>query len=111
MGVRRRLIAAALVVGLVSVLPFLGGCSSCKHKEVGPKNDQAPPPDHLAPNEAAEGKDSAFGLPLPRLSSVAGRFGSSVHITSSLTPEQLANFVTKRVKEGKVIPGTSSTHL
>jgi hypothetical protein len=47
MGVRRRLIAAALN-------------------------------DHLAPNKAAEGKETAFGL---------------------LTPGQLANFVSKRVKE------------
>lgn len=106
MGSRRRLIALALALALAT-----GACSSCKRKtDEGPKTEQAPP-DRLAPGEVVEGTERAFGLPLPRASRVAARFASSAHITSTVTPEQLANFVRTRVQEGKVTQGTSSTKL
>jgi hypothetical protein len=106
MGSRRRLIAVALALALGS-----SACSSCKRKpDEGPKTE-APPPDRLAPGEVVEGSERAFGLPLPRASHVAVRFAASAHVTSTVTPEQLANFVRARVKEGKVTQGTASTKL
>jgi hypothetical protein len=86
-------------------------CASCRRKaDDGPKTQQAPP-DHLSAGEVVEGSERAFGLPLPRASRVAARFTTSTHVTSTVTPEQLANFVRARVKEGTVTPGTSSTRL
>lgn len=106
MGSRRRLIAVALALAL-----GVSACSSCKRKtDEGPKTEEAPP-DRLAPGEVVEGSERAFGLPLPRASRVAARFATSVHVTSTVTPEQLANFVRTRVKEGNVTQGTSSTKL
>jgi len=106
MGARRRLSTVVLALAFGAT-----ACSSCKRKEEdAPKTEQAPP-DRLAPGELVEGTERAFGLPLPRLSRVAGRFQTSVDITSTATPEQLANFVRARVKEGKVTQGTSSTKL
>ncbi|CAN5917692.1 hypothetical protein BH11MYX4_BH11MYX4_13510 [soil metagenome] len=106
MGSRRRLTTVALALALAAT-----ACSSCKRKTEGPKTEDAPPPDRLAPGEIVEGTEHAFGLPLPRASHVAARFQSSVDVTSTVTPEQLANFVRARVKEGKVTQGTSSTKL
>ena len=105
MGARRRLTTAVFALALVSA------CSSCKRKQdEAPKTEDAPP-DRLAPGELVEGTENAFGLPLPRVSKVSARFRGSVDITSTATPEQLANFVRARVKEGKVTQGTSSTRL
>lgn len=69
------------------------------------------PPDHLAPSEVVESKERAFGLPLPRVSRVDARFDRSVRVLSALSPEDLANFVRARVKDGQVTPGTTSTKL
>ena len=69
------------------------------------------PPDHLAPNEVVESKERAFGLPLPRNSRIAAKFEKTVHVQTPLTPEDLVNFVRARVKDGKVMPGTSGTEL
>lgn len=84
-----------------------GGCSSCKK----PPDKTDLPPDHLAPNEVVESKEKAFGLPLPRLSEVKARFATTVHVTSSLTAEELTNFVRSRSKGGKATPGATSTFL
>jgi hypothetical protein len=113
MGTRRRLIArpdvsvrvAALVMGI-----GLLACSSCKSKEP-PPSEQSKPPDHLVTGEAVEGKERAFGLPLPRLARVEARFEKTVDVYSALSPEDLVNFVRARVKDGKVTPGSSSTIL
>jgi hypothetical protein len=104
MGPRRRLSALTvfLTVGLAA-------CSSCKRKEEQPT--EIKPPDHLAPSEVVEGKERAFGLPLPRAARIAARFDKTVHVQTPLTPEELVNYVRARVKDGKVIPGTSGTQL
>jgi hypothetical protein len=106
MGPRRRLIALALAQALVA-----SACSSCKRKPDEAPKAEAAPPDHLAPGELVEGSERAFGLPLPRASRVAARFADSAHVTSTATPEQLANFVRTRVKEGTVTQGTTSTKV
>lgn len=109
MGARRRLshallLALALAGGALSA----GGCSSCKPKE---EIVESKPPDHLVPSEVVEGKERAFGLPLPRVSTVAARFEKTIHVQTPLTPEELVNFVRARVKDGKVTPGTTTTQL
>jgi hypothetical protein len=107
MGTRRRLIALAvsLLVGAVAT-----GCSSCNRSDDDAQVKRKSP-DHLAPHEAVEGTERAFGLPLPRVSKVEARFEASVHVLSWLTPEDLVNFVLARVKDGTTTRGTSSTLL
>lgn len=104
MGTRRRLTALTVLLGV-----GVAACSSCKPKEQ--PRTETKPPDHLVPNEVVEGKERAFGLPLPRYTRVAARFGKTVHVQTPLSPEELVNFVRARVKDGKVTPGTSGTQL
>jgi hypothetical protein len=103
MGVRDRLIF--LGAGCLAVL------SACKRNAPPVPVDAAAPVDHLAPGEIVEGKDRAFGLPLPRDSKVEARFAGSVHVTSILAPESLANFVRARVKDGVITAGGAATKL
>lgn len=107
MGTRHRLSAIACLVFAVGTL---ASCSSCKHEEKPPPVETKPQ-DHLAVGEVVEGKDRAFGLPLPRLARIAARFERTVDVYSPLSPEELVNFVRARVKDGKVTPGSSSTML
>ena len=106
MGARRRLVTvtALLTVGVAVV------STSCRTKQEVPPDNQKPP-DRLAPNEVVEGKEVAFGLPLPRAARVASRWERKVLVTSPLSPEELANFVRARVKDGKLTAGTGSTQL
>jgi hypothetical protein len=108
MGTRNRLIARRVVLGLVLTVGVTA-CSACKRKEETPT--EIKPPDHLAPSEVVEGKERAFGLPLPRTAHIAARFEKTVHVQTPLTHEELVNYVRARVKDGKVTPGTSGTQL
>ena len=93
---------------LVAALAF-AATAGCKRK---PPPEPAPAPapvDHLAPNEVVEGKEKAFALPLPRHATVTGKFDTSVTVRSPLLPEELANFVRARVKEGNVVAGGAAT--
>ncbi len=113
MGTRRRLSALRpRVRGRVAMLAVSGvlACSSCKPQDK-PPSEQTKPLDHLVTGEAVEGKDRAFGLPLPRLARVEARFERTIDVYSALSPEDLVNFVRARVKDGKVTPGSSSTLL
>ena len=103
MGLRRRLILAVAASTLVAG----AGC----RKPLPPQENDVAPVDHLAPDEVVEGTGKAFGLPLPRASKIRAQFAKSADVTASITPEQLANFVRKRVTDGKITPGTSSTNL
>jgi hypothetical protein len=107
MGTRRRLSASARVV----FVAFALACSSCKREEKPLPPAETKPSDHLVAGEAVEGKDRAFGLPLPRLARVAARFEKTVDVYSPLSPEDLVNFVRTRVKDGRITPGSSSTLL
>lgn len=86
------------------------GSAACR-KPPPDRRDEAPPPppDHLAPGEVPEGGDKAFALPLPRASRVFMKFPETVHVRSSLPPEQLSNFVRARVKSGRVLVGATMT--
>jgi hypothetical protein len=97
-------------VRLTVVAAALAVASGCKSKP--PPSDPAPPSapaDHLATNEVVEGKEKAFSLPLPFHAQVTAKFKDAITVRSPLKPEELANFVRARVKEGNVIPGGAST--
>lgn len=84
--------------------------AACKSKQAPPEPPPPPAPvDHLATNEVVEGKEKAFALPLPFYSQVTGRFQTSITVRSALKPEELANFVRARVKEGNIVVGGAST--
>jgi hypothetical protein len=106
-GSRRRLI----------VLPILalalGGALGCRSKQKAPPPvpSAAPSADQLAKGEIPEGRERAFTLPLPLHSTVKARFGTSVHVASPHTHEELSNFVRSRVKDGKTSSGASETRF
>ena len=102
-----------MVVGLrltfaVALLTFACGC---KRKPPPPPPAPVAPVDQLAPNEIVEGKEKAFSLPLPRHATVTARFDTSVTVRSPLKPEDLANFVRARVKEGNIVAGGAATRF
>lgn len=106
MGARGRLI---VLVALVAV-----GTGACKRKEQAPPAPAppvAPSADRLAKGEIPEGSERAFTLPLPLHSKVRARFGTSVHVASPHTPEELANFVRVRVKDGQTSTTESETRF
>lgn len=109
MVVRYRLTGPLLGVGCV-LLVLACRRPSPVQADAGPA-PSAVPVDHLAPNEVPEGKERAFGLPLPRATRVAARFPDAVHVSTTHTPEELANFVRSRVREGKTMTGTSVTRF
>src|SRR5262249_55243780 len=100
---------AFLFVMLVSHL-------GCKKKEA-----PTPPPaasaspsaigDHLANGEIPEGREKAFTLALPLHSVIKARFKDSVHVASTHTQEELANFTRARVKDGQTRAGASETRF
>jgi hypothetical protein len=104
MGLRHRLTTSLLAIALASSVV------GCKRKtEVVPP--PPPPPDHLAPNELPIGQDKAFALPLPLSSKVVQRYGGQFIVTSSHSPEQLANFIRNHVSGGRVVSGTDATQF
>lgn len=107
MGACRRLIIVGAVLCAAASLS-MAGCLSKRRNDAAPA---PPPPDRLAPDEVVEGKERAFGLPLPRMVHVKARFPKTVHVVSPLTPEQLTNFVRARVKDGSVMAGAGKTTL
>jgi len=111
MGVRRGLIFSGAGVTLACLAFACLTLGACKTRNDAPTPPETRPPDHLAPDEVVEGKERAFGLPLPRVGHVDARFATSVLVSTPLTPEQLVNFVRKRVKDGKDVPGASVTRL
>ncbi len=105
MGARRRLIA------LLGVAAALGGCKSKEPPEAPPAPHAQASSDRLAAGEIPEGRERAFTLPLPLHSTVKARFTNSVHVASSHTREELANFVKTRVSKGQTTAGTTETRF
>jgi hypothetical protein len=65
--------------------------------------------DRTLPGELAEGSDVAFGLALPRILRVKGRFEGVVYAEGAVSREQVANFVRQRVTADKVETGPAKT--
>ena len=105
--------AAAVVAALA-----LATASGCRRRpppearEVGPTaavSASARPADHALPEEIAEGKDRAFGLPIPRQMRVIGTFDDVVFATGDVAPELVANYVRQRVVAAHVETGPAKT--
>jgi hypothetical protein len=91
-------------------------CVSCKRAPTPEQNaaavaavPSATPVDHLAPGELVEGPEKLFALPVPRLMKVSFLFKDRGLAEGRLEPEQVANYVRARVRDGKITTGASNT--
>jgi hypothetical protein len=110
-------VGVSLVTGGVTagVAGTLAGCQ--KRREPTELEVPAPPPppvpqppvDHTLPGELAEGNEKAFGLPLPRVVNVKGRFTDLVIGVAEVSSDRVANYVRQRVSPGKVETGPTKT--
>ena len=82
-----------------------------ERQEIAPATSAPVPVDHLAPGELVEGKENAFGLPLPRLTRVRSAISGFVLADGDVSPEAVANYIRARVKEGTVTIGATETHF
>ncbi len=103
----KRPLAALLCVALSAA----SGCR--KHRAIDdppptPPRPQ-PPVDSTLPGELAEGKEQAFGVPLPRVMRVTGRFPEMVLAAGPAAPVEVANFFRSRVKAEKIETGPVKT--
>jgi hypothetical protein len=100
------------------VVPFLLAalaCGGCKKRR--PTEVEAPvasssaelPVDRALPGELAEGPEQAFGLTLPRVMVVRGRFDDIVYGVAEVTPDKVANYIRARVSADKVETGPAKT--
>ncbi len=67
------------------------------------------PADRLLPGELAEGSERAFGLALPRVAVVRGRFVDGGYAGVDVAPDRVANYVRQRVSALKVETGPAKT--
>jgi hypothetical protein len=98
-----------------SALLCLALLPGCRRRSANDEPPPTPPPpprlpvDTTLPGELAEGKDQAFGVPLPRVMRVTGRFADIVMATGPAAPDQVANFFRSRVKAEKIETGPTKT--
>lgn len=110
---KRSFPAAAIVAALA--FAALAGCKRRPPPTDAPREAtpvataSAAPADHALPNEIAEGKERAFGLPIPRQMRVISRFDDVVFASGDLAPELVANYVRQRVIAGHVETGPAKT--
>jgi hypothetical protein len=74
-----------------------------------PRATDVEPVDRTLPGELAEGTERAFGLLLPRAMVVSGRFDDVVFASGRAAPDQVANYVRRRINADKVETGPSKT--
>lgn len=94
-------------------LVLLAGCKGGEQPtttEPAPR-EEARPTDHLRSGELIEGKETAFGLTLPRDFYVERRLTGYVSAEGPGTPEDVAAFLRARVKDGKITVGAASTRF
>ena len=89
---------------VVVAVALLVGC-----KRTPPAPIDAGPPDRIGPQEFLEGKDSAFGLMLPLGARITYKYGETVIATTPLSPEQLSNYVSTRIRGGSIARGTAGS--
>jgi hypothetical protein len=104
----------ALICLAGSALICLALLPGCRRHSANDEPPPTPPPPRLPvdttlPGELAEGKDQAFGVPLPRVMRVTGRFADIVMATCPAAPDQVANFFRSRVKAEKIETGPTKT--
>ena len=109
----RARVAAALALAVLA-------SSSCKRREevvAPPLPKTVPrastsaelPADRLAPGELAEGTADAFGVKLPRGFSIVRSFEDEISADGPSQPEQVANYLRRRVDAASVEIGPGST--
>jgi hypothetical protein len=69
----------------------------------------APPRDHLVPGELVEGTEVAFGLKLPRGTTIVSAFPQDIVARSTSKASDVANYIRPRVAVGTVSVGAAST--
>lgn len=97
------------------VLALLG-LGSCDDASGGATPVAAPasasarvPVDHLAEGELKQGSERAYGLLLPEGMKIVARFDDSIHAKGRFSPEDIANYVRKRVRVQRVELGAART--
>ena len=105
----REPLALALAVALAA-----GGCR--ERRSPAELEAPAPPPvapqlpvDRTLPGELAEGTEKAFGLMLPRVMVVRGRFTDFIVGAATVSPDQVANYIRQRVAANQVETGPVKT--
>ncbi len=97
----------------LTLLSTLGACQQEAPTAAESSNQvvsaPAPPLDHLAPGELAEGSDALFGLTLPRAIKVQRRFRDGAYASGPVSPEDLSNYVRQRVAVAEVEVGAART--
>ncbi|APR81866.1 Hypothetical protein A7982_07215 [Minicystis rosea] len=73
------------------------------------ESSAAAPVDQALPGELAEGTVIAFGLTLPRIMTIRGRFDDVVFATGDAAADQVANYVRQRVTADKIETGPEKT--
>ena len=107
--------ALALPVALAAALVGVGG--GCRARRAPLELEvPAPPPsaielpvDRTLPGELAEGTEKAFGLTLPRVMVVRGRFPDFIVGAATVSPDQVANYIRPRVSAFQVETGPVKT--
>jgi hypothetical protein len=69
----------------------------------------APPRDHLVPGELIEGTEVAFGLKLPRNTTIESTFPQQIIARCKAKATDVANYIRPRVTMGTVSIGAAST--
>jgi hypothetical protein len=87
---------------LVLAAAACGHGSKGKPSSASSSTARTVPVDSVRPGEIAEGKDLAFGFPLPRAMHVKARFPDAVIAAGELDFEPLTNYVRERVDTGPV---------
>jgi hypothetical protein len=118
MGLHRRVAPAAALALLLT------GClAGCRGRRLPDDQHAAPPAgaravatvapaapvDQALPGELAEGDVRAFGLALPRVMAVRGRFGDVVYATGDAPPDEVANYVRQHLTAEKIVTGPEAT--
>jgi hypothetical protein len=69
----------------------------------------APPRDHLVPGELIEGTENAFGLKLPRDTTITSAFPQQIMARCAAKATDVSNYIRPRVSMGTVSVGAAST--
>ncbi|MBI5537201.1 MAG: hypothetical protein HY898_31055 [Deltaproteobacteria bacterium] len=88
---------------------------ACSRSDTGPQpapsapSAPAPNVDRLDPQEIPEGKESAFGLKLPRDMKITFNSPTEINAVGRINAERVANYVRKRVKVDGIELGAART--
>jgi hypothetical protein len=107
----RRILAPSLLLLLAA---------SCRREQKAPEENvetrstprvttSALPVDRTLPGELAEGTEKAFGLALPRVSRIAGRFEDVVMAELDVSADRVSNYIRQRVTAEKIAIGPLKT--